>query len=113
MVVLDQELIDQIRLVERATGQSVLPSLVRRLEETLNGFPARFADYLARGDNAGAAIAAHTLTGACRQIGARSLGDLFADIQGSVKAGQLAEAQRKLDAGAAVIASSIEALKRA
>lgn len=113
MVILDHEFIDEIRLVERATGRTVLPGLVSRLEERLSGFGVQFAECLARGDAKAAADAAHSLTGACRQIGARGLGDLFAAIQNSVKAGQHAEAKRKLEAGASLIAQSIEALKRA
>jgi HPt (histidine-containing phosphotransfer) domain-containing protein len=57
--------------------------------------------------------AAHSLQGACRQLGAQALGDLFADIERSAKAGDYAEAKRKFEGGASLIAQSLEALKHA
>jgi HPt (histidine-containing phosphotransfer) domain-containing protein len=111
---LDPKFIAEIRLVEQATGQSnVLSGLVRKLETQLAEFPAGFAACLARGDTTGAARAAHTMQGSCSQLGARALGDLFATIESSVKAGNPAEAQRRFDGGAELIAKSLEALKRA
>ncbi|OAI52964.1 hypothetical protein AYO46_03990 [Betaproteobacteria bacterium SCGC AG-212-J23] len=113
-VQLDRELIDEIKQVERVTGQSNLFSgFVSQLEGSLAEFRPTFSDCVARGDTNGAARAAHTLLGACRQLGARELSDLFAAIEGSAKAGDYAEAQRKFDAGAQLIAQSLEALKRA
>jgi hypothetical protein len=41
------------------------------------------------------------------------LGELFADIERSAKAGDYGEAQRTFDAGADLIANSLDALKRA
>ena len=43
----------------------------------------------------------------------QALGDLFADIERSAKAGDYAEAKRKFDGGANVIAQSLEALRQA
>ena len=57
--------------------------------------------------------AAHTLKGTCRQLGAVALGELFAEIESSAKAGDYDEAKRKFEAGAGLIAQSIEALKQA
>jgi HPt (histidine-containing phosphotransfer) domain-containing protein len=111
---LDRGLIDDIKRVERATGRNdVLSGFVRTLERNLAGFGAAFADCIARGDTAGAKRAAHTLKGACHQLGAKVLGELFADIERSVQAGEHAEAKRRFDAGAGLIAQSLEALKRA
>jgi HPt (histidine-containing phosphotransfer) domain-containing protein len=111
---LDRGLIDDIKRVERATGRNdVLSGFVRTLEGNLAGFGAAFSDYLARGDTAGAKRAAHTLKGACHQLGAKALGELFADIERSVQAGEHAEAKRKFDAGASLITQSLEALKHA
>jgi len=76
-------------------------------------FGADFSDRAARGDAAGAVRAAHTLKGTCRQLGAQALGELFADIESVAKAGDFAEAKRRFEAGAGLIAQSIEALKRA
>jgi hypothetical protein len=53
------------------------------------------------------------LKGTCHQLGAQALGDLFADIERSTKAGDYAEAKRKFDGGASLIAQSLEALKHA
>ena len=111
---LDRELIDQIRRIEQATGRDdVLSGFIRKLEGSLAGFAAALADYVARGDTTGAVRAAHTLKGTCYQLGARALGDLFADIELSAKAGDYAEAKRKFDSGASLIAQSLDALKRA
>jgi hypothetical protein len=112
--VLDRKLIDEIRRIERATGRDgVLSGFVRKLEGNLAGFGAAFSDSIARGDTTGAVRAAHTLKGTCHQLGAQALGDLFADIERSAKAGDYAEAKRKFDGGANLIAQSLEALKRA
>ena len=111
---LDRTLIEEIRRIERATGRTdVLAGFVRKLEETLRGFGAAFAAAVARGDSTGAIRAAHTLKGTCRQLGAVALGDLFDEIEASAKAGDFAEAQRKFDGGAALIAQSLDALKTA
>ena len=111
---LDRQCIDEIRQIERATGRDdVLSGFVRTLEGNVAGFRAAFSDYIARGDIVGAGRAAHTLKGTCHQLGAKALGDLFADIEGSAKAGDYAEAKRKFDDAAGLIAQSIEALKHA
>jgi len=113
-ILLDRELIDQIRKIEQATGRNdVLSGFVTKLEGSLRGFSASFSEHLARGDNAGAVRAAHTLKGTCRQLGAMGLGDLFAEIETVAKAGDFAEAKRKFEAGAALVTQSIEALKKA
>jgi two-component system sensor histidine kinase/response regulator len=111
---LDHQLIDEIRRIERATGRSdVLSGFVRKLEGHLAGFGPAFSDYVARGDTVGAIRAAHTLKGTCKQLGALALGELFADIEHSAKAGDYAEAQRKFERGAGLISESLEALKHA
>jgi len=113
-VLLDRELVEEIKRIERATGRTdVLSGFVAKLESSLAGFPAAFSDLVARGDAAGAVRAAHTLKGTCRQLGAMDLGDLFAEIEGIAKAGDYAAAQRKCDTGATLISQSLEALKRA
>ena len=113
-LLLDRGLIDEIRRIENATGRDdVLSGFVRKLEVTLAGFGAAFSDYIERGDATGAVRAAHTLKGTCHQLGAQALGDLFADIERSAKAGDYAEAKRKFDSGASLIAQSLEALKHA
>lgn len=113
-LLLDREFIAEIRLVEHATGRNdVLSGFVRTLEGNLAGFGAAFSECIARGDTTGALRAAHTLKGTCRQLGAPALGDLFADIESSAKAGDYAEAKRKFDDGASLIAQSLEALKHA
>lgn len=110
----DRQLIEEIRRIERATGRSdVLAGFVRKLEGHVAGFGNAFSDYVARGDTTGAIRAAHTLKGTCKQLGAIALGELFADIEHSAKAGDYAEAQRKFVGGAALIAESLEALKHA
>jgi HPt (histidine-containing phosphotransfer) domain-containing protein len=111
---LDQGLIDEIRKIEQATGQTQLfAGFVRKLEGFLNSFSADFSSLIARGDTAGAVRSAHTLKGTCRQLGAVALGDLFAQIESSAKAGDFAEAKRTFDSGASLIAASLEALKQA
>ena len=113
-VLLDPELIAEIRHVERVTGQSNLFSgFVSKLEGSLAEFRPMFSDCIARGDSSGATRAAHTLRGACQQLGARELSELFAAIEISAKAGDYAEARRRFDGGAELIAQSLEALKRA
>jgi two-component system sensor histidine kinase/response regulator len=111
---LDRGLIDEIRRIERATGRNdVLSAFVQKLESSLAGFGAAFSDYITRGDTTGAVRAAHTLKGTCHQLGAQALGDLFADIERSAKAGDYADAKRKFDGAASLIARSLEALKQA
>src|SRR5712691_10532221 len=113
-LLLDRGLIDEIRRIERATGRDNLFSgFVRELESNLADFGAAFSDYIARGDATGPVRAAHTLKGICHQLGAQALGDLFADIERSAKAGDYAEAKRKFDGSADLIAQSLEALKHA
>lgn len=113
-LLVDRELIAQIRRIEQATGRDdVLAGFVRTLEGKLAGFGAAFADYVARGDTTGATRAAHTLKGTCHQLGAQALGELFDEIERSAKAGDYAEAKRKFDGGAGLIAQSLEALKQA
>jgi len=113
-LLLDPALIDEIRRIERATGRDdVLSGFVRKLEGDLAGFGAAFSDCITRGDTTGAVRAAHTLKGTCRQLGAQALGDVFADIERSAKAGDYAEAKRKFDGSASLIAQSLEALKHA
>ena len=110
---LDRELVDQIKSIGHATGRNdLLPGFVAKLENNIAAFPKSFSDCMARGDAAGAARAVHSLKGASRQLGARALGDLFADIERSAKAGDYAEAQRKFEGGATLIAQTLEALKR-
>ena len=111
---LDRSLIDEIRRIEHATGRdNLLSGFVRTLEGNMASFGAAFSDCTARGDATGAVRAAHSLKGVSRQLGAQALSDLFADIERSAKAGDYAEAKRKFDGGAGLIAQSLEALKRA
>jgi HPt (histidine-containing phosphotransfer) domain-containing protein len=112
---LDRKCIDEIRYIERAAGQDgvLFSGFVHTLERNLAGFRAAFCDCIARGDTTGATRAAHTLKGACRQLGACALGDLFAEIELSAKAGDYAEAQRRFDGAAGLIAQSLQALKHA
>lgn len=111
---LDHALISEIKRIEHATGRNdVLSGFVGKLEGSLAGFGAAFSEHVARGDTTSAVRAAHTLKGTCLQLGAQALGGLFADIERSAKAGDYAEAKRKFDGGAALIAQSIEALKHA
>jgi two-component system sensor histidine kinase/response regulator len=111
---LDLDLVEEIKRIERATGRNdVLSGFVAKLEGNLAGFSAAFSDLVARGDAAGAVRAAHTLKGTCRQLGAMALGDLFGEIESSAKAGDYAEARRKFEGGAVLIAQSIQALKSA
>ena len=113
-MLLDPDLVEEIKRIERATGRNdVFSGFVAKLEASLAGFPTAFSDLVARGDAAGAVRAAHTLKGTCRQLGAVALGDLFSEIESSAKAADYAEASRKFDGGAVLIAQSIEALKRA
>ncbi len=113
-LLLDRGLVDEIRRIERATGRDdLLSGFVRQLEANLAGFGATLSDYIARGDAIGPVRAAHTLKGVCQQLGAQALGDLFADIERSAKAGDYAEAKRKFDGSAGLIAQSLEALKHA
>jgi HPt (histidine-containing phosphotransfer) domain-containing protein len=113
-LLIDRLCVDEIRRIEQATGRNdVFSGFVRTLEGHLAGFGAAFSDYIARGDTRGAERAAHTLKGTCRQLGAQALGDLFADIESSAKAGDYAEAKRRFDSGASLIAQSLEALKQA
>ena len=110
----DPRFIAEIRSVEERTGQSnVVSGLVSKLEAHLAEFPAGFAACVARGDARAAVRAAHTMQGSSRQLGAGALGDLFAEIESSAKAGDYAEAQRRFEGGAKLIAQSLEALKRA
>jgi HPt (histidine-containing phosphotransfer) domain-containing protein len=111
---LDCRLIDDIRKVEQATGRADLfAGFVNRLEQQLTGFGGQFAAYVAGGDPVGAVRAAHTLKGACGQLGALALRELFSAIEASAKAGDYAEAKRKYESSAGLIAESLDALKRA
>lgn len=111
---LDYGLIAEIKRVGHVTGRDdLLFGFIRNLEDNLAGFEVAFATALARADADGAVRAAQTLKGSCRQLGAHALGDLFADIERSAKAGDYAAAKREFERGAGLIARSLEALKRA
>lgn len=113
-LLLDRELVAEIRRIEHAIGrQDVLAGFVCTLETKLAEFGRAFADYIARGDSTGAARAAHSLKGACYQLGAQALGQLFDAIERSTKQGDYTEAKLKFDGSAGLIAESLEALKRA
>ena len=114
IALLDPELIASIRMIEKASGRSdVLSGLVGKLEASIAGFPNAFCACLTRGDAAGAARAAHTLKGSCHQLGAQALGELFAEIERTAKAGDYDGAQRKFHDAGPLIARSLEALRRA
>src|SRR5262245_65767043 len=84
----DPELVAEIRRIETATGRTdVFSGFVRKLETNVGAFPTEFSACLGRGDQAGAVRVAHTLKGTCRQLGAMALGELFAEIERSGKAG--------------------------
>ena len=111
---LDQSLVEEIKQVERATGKAGLfAGFVAKLEADLAAFGPTFADAIGRGDAAAAVRSAHKLKGACRQLGAAALGNLFADIESSAKAGDHDAAQRKFQDGTGLISRSLDALKRA
>ena len=111
---IDQSLVDEIKQVERATGKTGLfAGFVAKLEGDLGAFEAAFAASLGQGDAAAAVRLAHRLKGACRQLGVAALGNLFADIEASAKAGDHDGAQRKYRDGSGLISRSLDALKRA
>ena len=111
---LDAELIASIRLIEKASGRNdVLSGLVRKLEASIAAFAGTFSEHLSRGDAAGATRAAHTLKGSCHQLGAQALGDLFAEIERTAKAGDYDTAQRKFRDAGPLITSSLDALRSA
>ena len=111
---IDRSCIEEIRHIEQATGRNdVLSGFVDALEQNLARFAATFRDCVARGDAKSAARAAHSLKGTSRQLGARALGDLFAAVEASAKAGDYAEALRQFDEGAGLIDISLQALRRA
>ena len=113
-MLVDPQLIEEIRRVERATGRNdLLAGFVVKLEESIGAFGPAFSEFVARGDSKAAIRAAHTLKGTCRQLGAQALGGLFDEIETAAKAGDFAGARRKFDDGATLIAQSLEALKRA
>ena len=113
-MLVDPQLIEEIRRVERATGRHDLFSgFVAKLEQSVAAFRGAFSDFVARGDSKAAIRAAHTLKGTCRQLGAQALGGLFDEIESAAKAGDYAGALSKFDDGATLIAQSLEALKRA
>ena len=114
MNLIDQEPIEEIRRIERATGRSdVFSGFIRKLEAMLDAFGPTFTECVARGDVAGAVRAAHTLKGTSRQLGAKAIGELFAEIEATAKAGDYDGAKAKFKAGASLIAESLEALRRA
>ena len=107
---LDQSLVEEIRQVERATGKhGLFAGFVRKLEEDLVAFPGA----MEAGDAPSTAKAAHKLKGACRQLGVAALGDLFADIERTAKAGDQDGARRRYQDGTGLISRSLDALKRA
>lgn len=111
---IDRSCIEEIRHIEQATGRSdVLSGFVDTLEQNLARFAATFRDCVARGDAKSAARAAHSLKGTSRQLGAQALGDLFAAVEASAKAGDYAGALRRFDEGAGLIDISLRALRRA
>src|SRR3954454_7117024 len=73
-LILDRNLVADIRRIEHATGRNnIYAGCVSKLEESVAEFGSAFAACVARGDTGGAARAAHTLKGASRQLGAQAL----------------------------------------
>jgi len=108
------ELVAQIRMIESSTGRTdVFAGFIRRLEDNLADFGKKFAECIARGDTMAAGSAAHTLKGTSLQLGATAMGELFAEIERTAKAGDAAAAKRAYEGGAQLIAQSLEALKKA
>lgn len=113
-LLLDPELVGEIMRIEQTLGRSdVLSGFVRVLEGKLAEFEGTFSECIARGDGVAAARAAHSLKGACHQLGARALGELFATIEQSTKGGNYTDAQRAFREAAPLIAQSLVALRRA
>lgn len=111
---LNPQCIEEIRHIERASGRHDLFSgFVGTLERNLGDFAAAFRECIARGDLAGATRAAHTLKGACRQLGAVALGNLFEEIERRARSGDYAEAKRSFEEASELIAASLDALKQA
>jgi HPt (histidine-containing phosphotransfer) domain-containing protein len=111
---IDPTLVAEIRRIEQMTGRNdVLSGFVVKLEGLLNAFGGTFSDHVARGDTAGAVRAAHTLKGTCLQLGAQALGEMFAEIERTAKAGDYAGAKRKFDDGASLVTRSLAALRQA
>lgn len=109
---LDQSRVEEIKQIEREVGRDdVLSGFVRTLQSNLEGFGAALSDHIGRGDIRGAERAAHTLKGACLQLGAKAVGDLFGDIESSIHAGDYSEAKRRFDSAASLIALSLDALR--
>jgi HPt (histidine-containing phosphotransfer) domain-containing protein len=114
LVLLDPSCVAEIRQLERKVGRSdVLAGFIRALECNVAGFPAAFRHCLASGDAGGAMRAAHTLKGSSLQLGMQALAELFGEIEAAAKAGDYAAALSKFHAASALIAQSLEALKRA
>ena len=114
VLLLDRRLVAELRRLGYAAGPGdFFGAFVAKLEASLATFRAAFADHIARGDITAAERAAHTLKGTCRQLGARALGDLFAEIERHAKAGDYAAAEHKFAGAADLIARSLEALKKA
>jgi HPt (histidine-containing phosphotransfer) domain-containing protein len=113
-LLLDRRLVAELRRLGYAAGRADLFSaFVAKLEGSLAAFRAAFSNHIARGDITAAERAAHTLKGTCRQLGAQALGDLFAEIESSAKAGDYVAAARKFEGAADLIAQSLQALKNA
>lgn len=113
-LILDQDLVAEIRRIEQASGRDgIFSGCVSKLESNLGEFAESFSNFIAHGDTTGAARAAHTLKGSSRQLGAQALGDLFAEIEHWAKVGKYAEAQRAFAEGGDLIAESLQALKAA
>ena len=111
---INAELVAQIRMIETSSGRGdVLAGFIRRLEDNLADFAKKFADCIARGDMLAAGRAAHTLKGTSLQLGATAMGELFAEIERTAKAGDVAAATRAYEGGAELIAQSLVALKKA
>lgn len=113
-LLLDRKCLEEIRFIERAAGRDdVWTGFVRNLEGKLAEFGESFRAFVACGDTTGAARAAHSLKGACLQLGAVALGEVFADIECRAKAGDYTGAKGKFDESAGLIAQSLDALKHA
>jgi HPt (histidine-containing phosphotransfer) domain-containing protein len=114
VALLDRRCTDEIRRLERGLGQKdLLSGFVLTLERNLAAFGAAFDKCIASGDAKGATRAAHTLKGACSQLGVQALGELFADIESSANAGDYDDAKRRFLAGAGLIERSLQVLKQA
>ncbi len=111
-ILLDQERLDEILSLVRDSDADLFDGMIGSLQGDIAGF-RNMIESGATGDASAVVRAAHSAKGASYGLGAKALGDLYAEFERQAKSGDYEVIKQRLGASQALVERSIEALKNA